>query len=112
MASNEPQLDLHEPVPSREPTRRTAPTFPALSFTYTPAPDRDANLLILFHGLGDTKVPFTGLAKSLNLPQTATLSLQGPQRVPLLEEEAYQWWHSFDELGESTSTAKFWSLSR
>lgn len=45
--------------------------------------------------------PFTNLGRSLNLPQTAILCIQGPQKVPLLEEEAYQWWHSFDELGES-----------
>lgn len=49
---------------------------------------------------GDTAAPFAQLGHSLNLPQTAILSLQGPERVPLLEEEAYQWWDSFTELGE------------
>lgn len=44
--------------------------------------------------------PFNTLAKSLNLPQTATLSLQGLSRLPLIEEDAFQWWHSFDEGGE------------
>ncbi|KAK4698679.1 hypothetical protein P7C70_g7594, partial [Phenoliferia sp. Uapishka_3] len=100
MAEPTPELHLHESVATDEPERRRPPTFPSLSFTYAPAADRDTNLLILFHGLGDTRAPFSSLAKSLNLPQTATLSLQGPQRVPLLEEEAYQWWPSFDELGE------------
>ncbi|KAL8280142.1 hypothetical protein RQP46_007472 [Phenoliferia psychrophenolica] len=101
MATSEaPELHLQESLPSDEPARRQPPAFASLSFSYSSAADRDTNLLILFHGLGDTKAPFASLAKSLNLPQTATLSLQGPQRVPLLEEEAYQWWHSFDELGE------------
>ena len=100
-----PELHLHEAALSSEPARRQAPAFPPLTFSYSSAPDRDTNLLILLHGLGDTAAPFASLAKSLNLPQTATLSLQGPQRVPLLEEEAYQWWPSFDELGERKSPA-------
>ena len=102
-----PELHLHEALPSDTPARRQAPVFPALHFTYSSSPDRDTNLLILFHGLGDTKAPFASLATSLNLPQTATLSLQGPQRVPLLEEEAYQWWPSFDELGECESSRAY-----
>lgn len=52
---------------------------------------------------GDTHKPFAHLGKSLNLPQTAVLSLQAPGRVPLLEEEAYCWWPSFTELGERES---------
>ncbi|POY76437.1 A/B superfamily hydrolase [Rhodotorula taiwanensis] len=60
----------------------------------------ESNLLILLHGLGDTAKPFAHLGQSLNLPQTAVLALQAPARIPLLEEEAYQWWDSFDHLGE------------
>ncbi|BGP34546.1 hypothetical protein JCM10296v2_006368 [Rhodotorula toruloides] len=73
----------------------------ALKGDYSPSKDGvDANLLVLFHGLGDTAKPFAQLGQSLNLPQTAVLSLQAPERIPLLEEEAYQWWDSFDPLGE------------
>ncbi|ORY84672.1 hypothetical protein BCR35DRAFT_290214 [Leucosporidium creatinivorum] len=73
----------------------------ALQYSYRPSPSGvDSNLLILFHGLGDTYKPFAQLGTSLNLPQTAVLSLQAPGRVPLLEEEAWCWWPSFDELGE------------
>ena len=49
---------------------------------------------------GDTAKPFAQLGQSLNLPQTAVLALQAPAQIPLLEEEAYQWWDSFDQLGE------------
>ncbi|KAK4050669.1 hypothetical protein OIV83_003395 [Microbotryomycetes sp. JL201] len=72
----------------------------ALHATYTPPRDNgvESNLLVLMHG--DTDKPFADLAQSLNLPQTCTLSLRAPERIPLLEEEAYQWWTSFTELGE------------
>lgn len=35
----------------------------------------DTNLLILFHGAGDSHLPFHTFAKKMNLPQTATLSI-------------------------------------
>ncbi|SGZ12022.1 BQ5605_C028g10472 [Microbotryum silenes-dioicae] len=60
----------------------------------------ESNLLILFHGLGDSHTPFFRFGQSLSLPQTAVLSIRAPLRVPLLEEEAWQWWPSFDQLGE------------
>jgi len=74
-----------------------------LTFKYASARDNvDTNLLILLHGLGDTALPFFELGKELQqtLPQTAILSIQAPMRVPLLEEEAWMWWESFDCLGE------------
>ncbi|KAF8589449.1 hypothetical protein K439DRAFT_1645068 [Ramaria rubella] len=68
---------------------------------YHPSADGvDENLLILLHGLGDTHVPFSKLGKQLHLPQTATLSLRAPEKVPYLYEEAYQWYESFDSFGE------------
>ncbi|GAA5958538.1 hypothetical protein JCM8115_002498 [Rhodotorula mucilaginosa] len=73
----------------------------ALRSVYAPPKDGiETNLLVLFHGLGDTAKPFAELGQSLNLPQTAVLTLQAPAQIPLLEEEAYQWWDSFDQLGE------------
>jgi predicted esterase len=74
--------------------------------------------------LGDTMAPFVKLARQLNLPQTATLVLQGPElwvlslsssrsrslkfsavharRIPFLDEgeEMYQWYTSFTPLAE------------
>ncbi|CAH7690581.1 hypothetical protein BY996DRAFT_6417543 [Phakopsora pachyrhizi] len=72
---------------------------PAPIFEYLPSLDGlDSNLLVILHGLGDTEKPFVKLAQKLNLPQTAILTLRGPERVPLLEEDAFQWWESFDLL--------------
>ncbi|KAH9947820.1 hypothetical protein B0H21DRAFT_302068 [Amylocystis lapponica] len=70
-------------------------------YAYNPSDDgTDENLLILLHGLGDTEVPFTRLGRQLKLPQTATLALRAPEQVPFLYEQAYQWYPSFDPLGE------------
>lgn len=70
-------------------------------FDYCPSDDgTDENLLILLHGLGDTHKPFGRLGRSLKLPQTATLALRAPDLIPYLYEEAYQWYESFDPLGE------------
>jgi len=73
----------------------------SVPFEYTPSDDgTDENLLILFHGLGDTHVPFARLGKQLMLPQTATLALRAPEQIPYLYESAFQWYESFDLLGE------------
>ncbi|RDB17054.1 hypothetical protein Hypma_001771 [Hypsizygus marmoreus] len=70
-------------------------------FSYTPSDDgTDENLLILLHGLGDTHVPFTKLGRQLKLPQTAILALRAPEQVPFLYEDSFQWYTSFDDLGE------------
>lgn len=77
----------------------------ALELVYEPAPDgADSNLLVLLHGLGDTARPFAELGRQLQrtLPQLAVVSVQAPKRVPLLDEDAYMWWDSFDMLGERT----------
>ncbi|EJF60353.1 hypothetical protein DICSQDRAFT_147998 [Dichomitus squalens LYAD-421 SS1] len=70
-------------------------------FVYNPSDDgTDENLLILLHGLGDTQVPFGKLGRQLHLPQTATLALRAPEQIPFLYEQAFQWYTSFDPLGE------------
>ncbi|KAI6126871.1 hypothetical protein F5141DRAFT_997358 [Pisolithus sp. B1] len=70
-------------------------------FEYTASNDgTDENLLILLHGLGDTHIPFAKLGRSFNLPQTATLALRAPEQIPFLYEQAYQWYTSFDPLGD------------
>jgi len=72
-----------------------------LVFSYTPSDDgTDENLLILLHGLGDSHAPFTKLGRSLRLPQTATLALRAPDQIPYLYEQAFQWYTSFDPLGD------------
>ncbi|KAI9460683.1 Alpha/Beta hydrolase protein [Boletus coccyginus] len=72
-----------------------------LVFSYTPSDDgTDENLLILLHGLGDSHTPFAKLGRSLHLPQTAVLALRAPEQIPYLYEQAFQWYTSFDPLGE------------
>ncbi|PRP83676.1 hypothetical protein PROFUN_03831 [Planoprotostelium fungivorum] len=67
------------------------------NFVYKPSPDGvDENLLILFHGMGDSEVPYAKFAQQLNLPQTATLALRAPLSVPLMED-SYCWIPSYDE---------------
>ncbi|KAG1057084.1 hypothetical protein G6F43_001057 [Rhizopus delemar] len=67
-----------------------------LQFDYNSSQDGiDHNLLILLHGLGDSKAPFTRLGQQLKLPQTATLSVQAPEIVPYMDG-CYQWFPSFD----------------
>ncbi|WWC90543.1 uncharacterized protein L201_005479 [Kwoniella dendrophila CBS 6074] len=65
-------------------------------FSYSPSSDgNDINLLIMFHGLGDSKTPFFGLAKQLNLPSTAILSLSAPDPIPLMDHPSYSWYPTF-----------------
>jgi len=53
------------------------------------------NLIILFHGFGDTKKSYETLAKNMKLPQTAVLVANGTQRVPdWLVPEGYSWFNS------------------
>ncbi|GMK53741.1 hypothetical protein CspeluHIS016_0103270 [Cutaneotrichosporon spelunceum] len=68
-------------------------------FEYTPSKDgSDANLLIMFHGMGDTKAAFAGLGRQLSLPATAVLSLQAPLAIPLMDPPAWTWFNAFDPL--------------
>ncbi len=70
-------------------------------FFYCPSDDgTDENILILLHGLGDTHKPFSNLGRQLKLPQTAVLALRAPDQIPYLYEDAFQWYNSFDLLGE------------
>ncbi|TFY77233.1 hypothetical protein EWM64_g6778 [Hericium alpestre] len=98
--------EFHVREAANEPSPRVKPTPKSSSipvpFSYTPSNDgTDENLLILLHGLaGDTHAPFSKLGRSLKLPQTATLTLRAPEQIPYLYEEAYQWYESFDPLGE------------
>lgn len=71
---------------------------PSLSgFIYSPSKDGiDSNLLILFHGLGDSPKPFYALGSTFALPQTAILALSAPFLIPFLDDER-QWFDYFDE---------------
>ncbi|KAJ7594191.1 hypothetical protein C8J56DRAFT_926154 [Mycena floridula] len=93
--------EFHVRETSNVNVQKTSPKTLDVPFFYAASEDGiDENLLILLHGLGDTHIPFSKLGKSLNLPQTAVLSLRAPEQVPFLEEKAFQWYTSFDVLGD------------
>ncbi|KDQ56904.1 hypothetical protein JAAARDRAFT_194848 [Jaapia argillacea MUCL 33604] len=102
------EIEIHIESPGTlsrsNPRVKPAPrrSFIPVPFSYHPSDDgTDENLLILLHGLGDTHAPFSSLGRSLKLPQTATLSIRAPSQIPLLDDPpAYQWYPSFDHLGE------------
>jgi len=72
-------------------------------FLYGSSPDGiDGNLLVLFHGLGDTPKPYAQFAQQMKLPQTAWLSLQAPN--PLLDL-GYMWIPSFNADGSLMSSS-------
>ncbi|KAK9763453.1 hypothetical protein K7432_009839 [Basidiobolus ranarum] len=95
-------MQLH-PVENQSnplPLKKRAPKFKGLTFQYSPSPDGvDENLLIFFHGLGDTEKPFFQLGQSLKLPQTAIISIKAPHAIPYFDEGT-QWYPSFDPLGD------------
>ncbi|WWC63491.1 uncharacterized protein I303_106094 [Kwoniella dejecticola CBS 10117] len=74
----------------------SASTLKPWDFSYSPSADGyDKNLLIMFHGLGDSKIPFFNLAKQLNLPSTAVLSLSAPDPIPLMDHPSFSWYPTF-----------------
>ncbi|KAL0077520.1 Alpha/Beta hydrolase protein [Phycomyces blakesleeanus] len=93
--------DINVQTPPTAPRNKATPPQQSachLLFDYKPSSDGiDLNLLILLHGLGDTKTPFSALGPKLNLAQTATIAVQAPQPVPYMED-SYQWFPSFDFL--------------
>ncbi|KAI1795241.1 hypothetical protein LXA43DRAFT_1108146 [Ganoderma leucocontextum] len=100
--SAEKEITLRD---SSNTTRKTKPppktSAIPVPFVYHPSDDgTDENLLVLLHGLGDTQVPFGKLGRQLHLPQTAALALRAPEQIPFLYEQAFQWYASFDPLGE------------
>ncbi|KAF5376085.1 hypothetical protein D9615_007731 [Tricholomella constricta] len=98
-----PEIHIQQAAPDASPRVKTAPTKASIPtpFSYIPSDDgTDENLLILLHGLGDTHLPFTKLGRQLKLPQTAVLALRAPEQVPFLYEDSFQWYNSFDDLGE------------
>ncbi|ORY35700.1 hypothetical protein BCR39DRAFT_511584 [Naematelia encephala] len=101
------ELNLRPVASSSSSTSSSSKPIPTSSllkpwdFTYSPSQTgKDLNLLIMFHGLGDTKLPFSNLGRQLNLPHTAVLSLQAPNPIPLLENPSYSWYNTFTPLFE------------
>ncbi|KAK4542236.1 hypothetical protein LTR36_006889 [Oleoguttula mirabilis] len=62
-----------------------------VNLTIVPPPNKDppTNVLILLHGLGDSHDSFAQLGKQMNLPETACISIRGPQN--LLDLGGFHW---------------------
>jgi predicted esterase len=60
-----------------------------------PSTGSPVNILILLHGLGDTQISFAQLGKNLNLPETACISIRGPNPIPPIftgtDSPAFHW---------------------
>lgn len=74
-------------------------TFASLDSKYDGSSDlTNSNVLILLHGLGDTRDNFASFSFKMQLPQTAIVSLQGPFKIPFFDEGS-GWMPSYDEEG-------------
>lgn len=68
------------PLP-RVPTKADFPSSLTLDII-PPTTGSPINILILLHGLGDTQSSFAQLGRNLNLPETACISIRGPNPIP------------------------------
>ena len=78
-------------MPGRQPTTNDFPSN--IQVTITPPPStspQPVNVLILFHGLGDSKASFTRLGEQLALPETTCISVQAPTPLPF-DLGGYHW---------------------
>ncbi|KAI4136898.1 MAG: hypothetical protein L6R39_007572 [Caloplaca ligustica] len=66
----------------RQPRSSDFPSYLQLSIIPPPANQSPVNVLILLHGLGDTKEAFARLAQQLALPETTCICLQAPSPLP------------------------------
>ncbi|KAK1599624.1 phospholipase/Carboxylesterase superfamily protein [Colletotrichum navitas] len=72
-------------MPARIPTPEDfAPIQPvlSLSLSFPNPPESTTAILILFHGLGDSEVPFASFAKAMSLPGVLAISVRGPSPLP------------------------------
>ena len=76
----------------------TASGFEGSHFVDAVGDESATNLLLLLHGLGDTPRPFAQLARTLALPQTASLALRAPVPLPC-DMDGACWHTSFDPDG-------------
>ncbi|KAL8898258.1 MAG: hypothetical protein Q9207_006800 [Kuettlingeria erythrocarpa] len=66
----------------RQPEKSDFQPHLQLSIVPPPASQSPVNVLILLHGLGDTKDSFTQLARQLVLPETVCICMQAPSPLP------------------------------
>ncbi|KAL8722989.1 MAG: hypothetical protein Q9225_000605 [Loekoesia sp. 1 TL-2023] len=66
----------------RQPASSDFPPNLQLSIIPPPSNQSPVNVLLLVHGLGDSRESFTLLARQLSLPETTCISLQAPFPLP------------------------------
>ncbi|KAL8754283.1 MAG: hypothetical protein Q9199_004457 [Rusavskia elegans] len=67
---------------SRQPVASDFPAQLNTSIIPPPPGQSPVNVLLLLHGLGDTNLSFTNLAKQLSLPETTCITIQAPFPLP------------------------------
>ena len=99
------QLSVDASVKSKDilPRNLLPPLFKCAPFEAVPPSDgiciMKENLLLLFHGLGDTPTSYARFARTISLPQTAAVSLGAPHEVPF-SDGGRSWFTVFDESME------------
>ncbi|KAI1195086.1 alpha/beta-hydrolase [Nemania serpens] len=53
-----------------------------VSLVFPEVPETTTSILLLFHGLGDSEVPFAAFAKNINLPGVLAISVRGVSPLP------------------------------
>ncbi|KAJ3372363.1 hypothetical protein HDU91_003791 [Kappamyces sp. JEL0680] len=80
-------------------------SFPPLQAKFVASRDSvNSNLLVLLHGLGDSRDNFAKFGIGMNLPQTGLLLLQAPFPIPYFDEGSC-WYPSFDLAGNELTMA-------
>jgi len=89
--------NLTKGLPKR--TQRILGPDSSNTYTYRHSPDGvDENLLIFFHGAGDSHLPYDALGGKMQLPQTAVLSLSASLSPDLSREKKSKKPYKFVEL--------------
>ena len=85
--TKQPKLILTKKLPKR--TKKILGSESSNKYKYQHSNDGvDENLLIFFHGAGDSHLPYDALGKKMELPQTATLSLSAALSLNNLSNES------------------------
>ena len=86
--TKQPNLILTKELPKR--TKQILGSESSSMYQYNHSHDGvDENLLIFFHGAGDSHIPYVSLGKKMKLPQTATLSLSAALSLNNVSNESH-----------------------
>lgn len=88
-------------MPPRIPTQADfSPLQTSLPHTlhFPSPPESTTAILILFHGLGDSHVPFSAFARGMNLPGVLAITVRGTAPLPAGLLPSGEGWHWGDDL--------------